>query len=156
MTKELFAAILPLLSRKRGSNLVFTREDGSAVGDFRKAWWRMCVNAGLGEIRCRVCRRLLDSTAYCSDCRTSNVGYQGLLFHDLRRTAIRNMRRCGISEKVAMLISGHKTRSVFDRYNIVDEADLREAAHKLEQGGPRLQNGHQKGMKRHDLANASR
>jgi integrase len=103
MTNELFAAILPLLSGKQGSDLVFTREDGSAVGDFRKAWWRMCVNAGLGELRCRVCRQLLNSTAYCSDCGTSNVGYQGLLFHDLRRTAIRNMRRCGISEKVAML-----------------------------------------------------
>jgi hypothetical protein len=46
-----------------------------------------------------------------------------------------------------MLISGHKTRSVFDRYNIVDEADLRDAARKLEQGGRRPQKGHQKGMK---------
>ena len=147
MTNELFAAILPLLSGKQGGDLVFTREDGSAVGDFRKAWWRMCVSAGLGELRCRVCQRLLNSTAYCSDCGTSNVGYRGLLFHDLRRTAVRNMRRCGISEKVAMLISGHKTRSVFDRYNIVDEADLRDAARKLEQGGRRLQKGHQKGMK---------
>jgi integrase len=144
MTNELFAAILPLLSGKQGSDLVFTREDGSAVGDFRKAWWRMCVNAGLGELRCRVCGQLLNSTAYCSGCGTSNVGYQGLLFHDLRRTAIRNMRRCGISEKVAMLISGHKTRSVFDRYNIVDEADLLDAARKLERGD----NGFAKGIKR--------
>lgn len=78
--------------------------DGSPIVDFRKAWYAATKRAGL----------------------------HGIVFHDLRRSAIRNMRDAGIPENAAMAISGHKTRAVFERYNIVSDRDIKQAAEKLE------------------------
>jgi integrase len=76
---------------------------GTAIRDFRKAW-RSALKA---------------------------AGYTGLLRHDLRRSGVRNMVRAGVTEGVAMKISGHRTRSVFERYNITSARDLAEAAQKM-------------------------
>src|SRR5206468_12631604 len=105
---------------KKPDDFVFTRDDGERVLDFRGAWYSVCEMAGLG----RFARR--------ED--NDKIRWEGLIFHDLRRSAVRNMVRRGVSERVAMMLSGHKTRSVFDRYNIVSETDLEEAAARIESG----------------------
>jgi hypothetical protein len=58
----------------------------------------------------------------------------GLLFHDLRRSAVRNMIRSGIPTNVAMKIAGWKTLAMLQRYDITSEEDLMLAAQKIENG----------------------
>lgn len=111
--------------------------NGAPVGDFRKAWATASVAAGQGQFVCGRCNRTVAGHT-CDECN-GDSRYTGRIFHDFRRTAVRNMVRAGVPEKVAMTISGHKTRSIFDRYNIVNEDDLREAMQRtqlyLKEGG---------------------
>ena len=111
---------------KKPTDLIITR-DGKKVGDFRKLWATLCKDVK-----------------------------PGLLFHDLRRTGARNMRRLGIPESVAMKIGGWKTRSVFERYNIIDERDLRDASVLLNRRQRKLvgENSHKTAIKPPQAAKA--
>jgi len=112
------------------SALLFHR-DGEPVGDFRKAWATASCMAGLGKLVCPKCNGAVDADYKCTQCANEwtrdELKYVGRIFHDFRRTAVRDMVRAGVPETVAMSISGHKTRSMFDRYNIANERDQREA-----------------------------
>jgi len=76
---------------------------GEPIGDFRKAWRAACQSVGLEE----------------------------LLVHDLRRSCARNLVRSGVPEVIAMRITGHVTRSMFDRYNIVSDDDVADAMERV-------------------------
>ena len=104
---------------------------GEPIGDFRKSWATACLAAGLGRFVCDRCNQTSKGQR-CEACNC-DARYTGRIFHDFRRTAVRNMVRAGVPERVAMTISGHKTRSIFDRYNIVNEADLREAMQRTQE-----------------------
>jgi Phage integrase family len=85
-------------------DLIFHRQ-GKPIREFRKAW----------------------RTA----CRMAHI--PGRLFHDLRRSAVRDLVRSGVSQNVAMSISGHRSLSMFERYNITDERDQRQALQQVQQ-----------------------
>jgi integrase len=76
---------------------------GQRIKDFKKRWKTACVKAGC----------------------------PGMLRHDFRRTAVRNLVNSGVAERIAMKVTGHRSRTVFDRYHIVSPADLQEATRKL-------------------------
>jgi integrase len=100
---RLLALLCQCVEGKQAEDHVFTRGD-KPIRDFRKRWKNLCTAAGV----------------------------PGLLFHDLRRTAARNLRAAGVPEEIIMRIAGWKTSSIFKRYAIVDKADVRAALQRLE------------------------
>ena len=100
--------ITDTLNREQGRICpwVFHR-DGKRIKSFIKRWRAACLAAG----------------------------QPGMIPHDFRRTAVRNLVRSGVPERVAMKLTGHKTRSVFERYNIVSDGDLADAARRLTAAG---------------------
>ena len=82
--------------------------------NLRKAWVKACAATGLGTLG-------------------DGWRYAGLIIHDLRRSAVKNLIAAGVPEKVCMAITGHKTRTVFDRYHIVDTTDVQRAMRRVEE-----------------------
>lgn len=101
---ELLAVFERARERRRLDCVYVFHHKSKPVGDFRKAWRNARKEAKLGHV----------------------------LVHDLRRTAVRNLVKSGVREKVAMELSGHKTRSVFDRYSITNDEDLAEAIDRVD------------------------
>jgi integrase len=155
---------------------------GERIGDFRNAWAQALVTCGYkATFKCRDCGATVEidvgqrwkkdgQTLYvadgevrkgkkaiwqkiaCSHCQSERFQRWGRVFHDNRRTAVRNLTRTGTPEGVAMEQTGHLTRSVFERYNIVSENDLRGAAERLgwahkqmEEKAQEIASGHKKG-----------
>jgi integrase len=102
-SRRLFQLRRHCVEGKDSLDHLFTRGIKS-IRDFRRSWENLCAAAGVSA----------------------------LLFHDLRRTAARNLRAAGVPEEVIMRIAGWKTSSVFKRYAIVDQRDIRVALQQLE------------------------
>jgi integrase len=134
LSRELLEVIKRAREKRRPECVFVFHLNGEPVGDFRKAWHNACVAAGLGKFVVHDLRRSAVTRQGPDDepGTRKKKKYVGIIIHDLRRTAIRNMVRAGVRERVAMSLSGHKTRSIFDRYNIVSEDDLARASDMLE------------------------
>jgi integrase len=132
LNEELSKEMKNLHSKRHlGCPFVF-HHNGKKIKRITRAWGTACIKAGLCEpLRDEngepVVRRIKKGKI-----KEKIVLVPTKLFHDFRRTGVRNMVRAGVPERVAMMISGHKTRSVFERYNIVSDQDLKEAAKKMQ------------------------
>ncbi|MCI0722926.1 MAG: site-specific integrase [Acidobacteria bacterium] len=134
LTSECYELLKACVAGKGLDDPVFTREDESPVRDFSKTWAELCVNAGLGAYFCRRCNVPIRPCPTCSEAKhPTTYRYQGLIFHDLRRSAVRNLERASVPRSVAMKITGHRGESVYRRYAIVSPSDLADATRRLEQ-----------------------
>jgi integrase len=111
MTDEVYKLLSALVHGKAAEDHVFTRSNERPVCDFRGTWKSACAHAGVPD----------------------------LLFHDLRRTGARNLRRAGVAEGIIMKIGGWRTRSVFERYAIVSRSDMSDAILKLQESENRVE-----------------
>ena len=102
---------------------IFARDDGAPAGDFKRAWATACIKAGFFRVVAVGVPKDGEPQA------TMKVPTK--IFHDFRRSAVRNLIRAGIPETTAMHLTGHRTREIFKRYAIVDEGMLKEAGAKL-------------------------
>jgi integrase len=148
MTPRVLELLREATAGKRPDDYVLTRTGGARVRDFRNAWQDLCVRAGLARLVCRKCdcpaepipdketrvRGQHGAAHRCPTCGASRhraFRYEGLIPHDLRRSAAKALRAAGVPESVVMAIGGWRTNSMFRRYAIVSSADQRAAVEML-------------------------
>jgi integrase len=107
LTGKLLEVVQRRIKQRRLDCPYVFHRNGRQIKDYRDAWTTACKDSGLV------------------------AGRAGVTPHDLRRYAARNLSRAGVPEQIAMRITGHKTASMYRRYRIVDERDLREATQSL-------------------------
>ncbi|MCZ6622026.1 MAG: site-specific integrase [Deltaproteobacteria bacterium] len=113
---ELQDVIERRVKERRLDCLFVFHRGGKQVKSFRKAWDTACVSTGFGR----------------REEKNGSLKYVGLVPHDMRRSAVRNFRKAGLSENEGMAMSGHVTNSIYRRYDIIDEEDLKESMGKVQ------------------------
>ncbi len=101
--------------------------------DYRWAWWKLCVQVGLGHWECKKCGQAITGRKCCESGFLGDRKYIGLFSHDMRRSAARSYRKAGVAESVIMEMCGWETAAMFKRYDIVDNKDKVEAVRLREQ-----------------------
>jgi hypothetical protein len=105
------------------------------IQGFMKAWYSACCRGGFGKVDPKT-DAVTGEVEYAksrSDRKKAKIKmvYRGMIYHDLGRTGVRDLVRAGVPERIAMRITGHKTRPVFESYNIVSSTDIAEAGEKF-------------------------
>ena len=151
-TGRVFELLRAAAEGKRKEDKVLTREvNGKQIPvlDIRNAWQNLCESAGLSRLVCKNCEQAAQplpagekrlrgqhgAVYRCPQCRTTKrraFRYEGLIPHDMRRSAAKALRRAGVPESVIMDTGGWLTRAMFKRYTINSSADQRAAVEMLE------------------------
>jgi integrase len=149
MTAKVYELLREATAHKKADDYVLTRNSGARVSELRNAWQSLCYRAGLAQFVCKKCGKAAEPKPAeikrrpgqrgllyrCPQCLTDKhcaFRYEGLIPHDMRRSAAKALRAAGVPESVVMAIGGWKTQAMFRRYAIVSSADQRAAVQMLE------------------------
>jgi integrase len=139
MTTKVRQLVEQCMAGRKPADGLFHRS-GEPVREVRYAWQTLCVKCGLGRFECRKCKSAATTLNGCDKCgRRKCISYygtdgrkQGLLVHDLRRSAAKALRLAGVPESTIMRMGGWRTAAMFRRYAIDSHKDQQQAVEMLE------------------------